>query len=83
MEEYGGSSLPTTRGKFDWTALNTVFTAAGGTAFETYWYWASGEYNGQQATVVCFDKGPAQNIFTFGTDEKNYIGCCVRAFIHF
>ena len=83
MEEYGGSSLPTTRGKFDWTALNTVFTAVGGTALEDYWYWASGEYNGQQATVVCFDRSPANNIFTFGTDEKNYIGCCVRAFIHF
>ena len=83
MEEYGGSSLPTTRGKFDWTTLNTVFTAAGGTALENYWYWASGEYNGQQATVVCFDRSPANNIFTFGTDDKNYIGCCVRAFIHF
>ena len=83
MEEYGGSSLPTTKGKFDWTTLNTAFTAVGGTALEDYWYWTSGEYNGQQATVVCFDKGPAQNIFTFGTDEKNYIGCCVRAFIHF
>ena len=23
------------------------------------------------------------NGFTFGTDDKNYIGCCVRAFIHF
>ena len=83
MEEYGGSSLPTTKGKFDWTTLNTVFTAVGGTALEDYWYWASGEYNGQQATVVCFDQSPANNIFTFGTDEKNYIGCCVRAFIHF
>ena len=83
MEEYGGSSLPTTKGEFDWTTLNTAFTAVGGTALEDYWYWASGEYNGQQATVVCFDKGPAQNIFTFGTDDKHYIGCCVRAFIHF
>ena len=83
MEEYGGSSLPTTRGKFDWTTLNTVFTAAGGTALEDYWYWTSGEYNGQQATVVCFDGSPAQNIFHFGTDDKHYIGCCVRAFIHF
>ena len=83
MEVYGGSSLPTTRGKFDWTTLNTAFTAVGGTALEDYWYWTSGEYNGQQATVVCFDGSPAQNIFHFGTDDKNYIGCCVRAFIHF
>ena len=83
MEEYGGSSLPTTRGWFDWTTLNTAFTAVGGTALEDYWYWTSGEYNGQQATVVCFDQSPAQNIFHFGTDDKHYIGCCVRAFIHF
>lgn len=70
------------RGWFNWTTLNTAFTAAGGTALEDYWYWTTGEYDGGYATVICLEEG-GNNKFYYGTDSKNTLGCCVRSFIHF